>query len=101
MAWHGIGVRTEDGDPPPESKVEPSTPSEPSTDPLPPESGLGKPNSQNVQEESRGLDPKKGLTGSFLYAKRRLPGKTLYTLYSEPNSLPDFAKAVDELKGDT
>jgi phage/plasmid-associated DNA primase len=113
MVWHGIGVRSDDGDDGgsdgperpdptpdggPESRVEPSTESRPSTDPLPSENGVDKPNSQGDGRESRGLSSKKGLTDELTTRNSELTGKTLYTLYSGPNPLLEFEKAVDELK---
>lgn len=61
MVWHGIGVRGDDGGdgrpdgpdrPPngPESRVEPSTASQSSTDPLPSEKGIDKPDSSTPVE---------------------------------------------------
>jgi phage/plasmid-associated DNA primase len=115
MVWHGIGVRSEDDGPdggpePPqpgpvpdsgrESRVEPSTPSQPSTNPLPEEKGLDKPNSGGGEGESRGLSRKKGLTAELPTRICELTGKTLYTLYYPlPDSLLEFQKAVDDLKG--
>ncbi len=110
MVWHGIGVRGDDGGdgrpdgpdrPPngPESRVEPSTASQSSTDPLPSEKGIDKPDSSTPVEDGRGCRGFSGLNSLSIPAKWKLTGKTLYTLYPLPEALPEFHKAVDDLKG--
>jgi phage/plasmid-associated DNA primase len=95
MVWHGIGIREDDDDPgggpePPEpgpapdpgevSKVEPSTPGEPSTDPRHLEKGVDKPNSPTYVEGVEDVEGKRGLTAELPTRNSALTGKTLDTL---------------------